>query len=206
MDSIYIKDIRPGLKNINVTFIVLEVGHAVPLKENREVRTLKVADSTACINVSIWDEPGALLQPGDIVRLTKGYASIWRSCLTLYSGKTGDIDKIGEFCMVFNEQLNMSEPNPNLVNQINSQPSGGGGSVGVMPNINNTVNNGSTNTGGPNAGRQPGSAPLVQPNIGKNLPRYGGEPPGQPNKHQGKASQRGAARGGQRNIMRTDRR
>lgn len=206
MDSIFIKDIRPGLKNINVTFIVLEVGHAVPLKENREVRTLKVADATACINVSIWDEPGALLQPGDIVRLTKGYASIWRSCLTLYSGKTGDIDKIGEFCMVFNEQLNMSEPNPNLVNQINSQASGGGGSVGVLPNINNTVNNGSTNTGGPNSGRQPGSAPLVQPNIGKNLPRYGGEPPGQPNKHQGKASQRGTARGGQRNILRTDRR
>ena len=35
--------------------------------------------------MSVWDEPGKLLVPGDIVRLTKGYASIWRACLTLYS-------------------------------------------------------------------------------------------------------------------------
>lgn len=62
----------------------------------------------------MWDEPGKLLQPGDIVRLTKGYASIWRQSLTLYSGKNGELLKIGEFCMVFNEQLNMSEPNQNF--------------------------------------------------------------------------------------------
>lgn len=115
MENIAIKDIRPGLKNINVVFIVLEVGVATLTKENREVRTFKVGDPTACINVSVWDEPGKLLVPGDIVRLTKGYASVWRQCLTLYSGKSGDIHKIGEFCLNFNEQLNMSEPNPSLM-------------------------------------------------------------------------------------------
>ncbi|XP_030384335.1 SOSS complex subunit B homolog [Scaptodrosophila lebanonensis] len=108
-DCIPIKDIKPGLKNINVIFIVLEVGVATLTKENREVRNFKVGDPTASINVSIWDEPGKLIAPGDIVRLTKGYASIWRHCLTLYSGKNGEVFKIGEFCMIFNEQLNMSE-------------------------------------------------------------------------------------------------
>lgn len=112
-DCIPIKDIRANLKNINVVFIVLEVGPPTVTKENRVVRTFKVADATACINVSVWDEPGSLLVPGDIVRLTKGYAAIWRSCLTLYSGKNGDILKIGDFCLAFNEHLNMSEPNPN---------------------------------------------------------------------------------------------
>ncbi|KAH8255750.1 hypothetical protein KR038_010005 [Drosophila bunnanda] len=110
VDCIAIKDIKPGLKNINVIFIVLEVGVATVTKENREVRNFKVGDHTACINVSIWDEPGKLIQPGDIIRLTKGYASIWRHCLTLYSGKNGEVFKIGEFCMIFNEGLNMSEP------------------------------------------------------------------------------------------------
>ncbi|KAH8412656.1 hypothetical protein KR009_004076 [Drosophila setifemur] len=110
VDCIPIKDIKPGLKNINVIFIVLEVGVATVTKENREVRNFKVGDHTACINVSIWDEPGKLITPGDIVRLTKGYASIWRHCLTLYSGKNGEVFKIGEFCMVFNEGVNMSEP------------------------------------------------------------------------------------------------
>ncbi|KAH8283125.1 hypothetical protein KR054_012312 [Drosophila jambulina] len=109
VDCIAIKDIKPGLKNINVIFIVLEVGVATVTKENREVRNFKVGDPTACINVSIWDEPGKLIAPGDIIRLTKGYASIWRHCLTLYSGKNGEVFKIGEFCMIFNEGLNMSE-------------------------------------------------------------------------------------------------
>ncbi|XP_012165689.1 SOSS complex subunit B homolog [Bombus affinis] len=152
MEYVLIKDIRPGQKNINVVFIVLEVGHPTITKENREVRTFKVADSTACMNVSIWDEPGQLLVPGDIVRLTKGYASVWRQCLTLYSGKNGDIQKIGEFCMVINEQLNMSEPNPALAQQmINQSGSGPPGS-----NVNNTItNNGNANNITGQSGRQP---------------------------------------------------
>lgn len=87
------------------------MGSATVTKENRVVRSFKVGDPTACINVSVWDEPGNLLAPGDIVRLTKGYASIWRHCLTLYSGKNGDILKIGDFCLNFNEHLNLSDPN-----------------------------------------------------------------------------------------------
>ncbi|EDW36890.1 GL25935 [Drosophila persimilis] len=110
VDCIPIKDIKPGLKNINVIFIVLDVGSATVTKENREVRNFKVGDHTASINVSIWDEPGKLIIPGDIIRLTKGYACLWRHCLTLYSGKNGEVFKIGEFCMIFNENINMSEP------------------------------------------------------------------------------------------------
>lgn len=154
-DNILIKDLRPGLKNINVVFIVLEVGAATLTKENREVRTFKVGDPTACINVSVWDEPGKLLVPGDIVRLTKGYASVWRQCLTLYSGKNGDIHKIGDFCMNFNEQLNMSEPNPNL----------------LMGNAAILMNNG---TGAPNNGTGNQNRPTITPvqqqpiNVGNN--------------------------------------
>ncbi|XP_026496903.1 SOSS complex subunit B homolog [Vanessa tameamea] len=111
-EYVQIKDLKPGMKNINAIFIVLEVGPPTLTKEAREVRTLRVADASASVNLSVWDEPGALLQPGDIVRLTRGYASLWRSALTLYSGKSGDIQKVGEFCMLFNEQVNMSEPQP----------------------------------------------------------------------------------------------
>lgn len=95
-----IKDIRDRMKNINVMFIVLEVTNSTKTKENREVFSFKVADQSACINCSIWDEPGKLLQPGDIVRLMKCYAALFRGCLTLYSGKSGEISRIGDFCMV----------------------------------------------------------------------------------------------------------
>ncbi|KAI4469362.1 ob fold nucleic acid binding protein-related [Holotrichia oblita] len=132
---------RPGLKNINVVFIVLEVGHPTLTKENREVRTFKVADQSACINASVWDEAGQLLLPGDIVRLTKGYVSLWRNCLTLYTSKGGDLQKIGEFCMVFNEQLNMSEPN-----QVIAPMTSMGGPPNNAP-LNNGTNNGAGRIG-----------------------------------------------------------
>lgn len=148
---------RPGLKNVNALFIVLEVGHPTLTKENREVRTFKVADQSACINASVWDEPGVLLQPGDIVRLTKGYLNMWRNCLTLYTAKGGELQKVGEFCMVFNEHLNMSEPNntPNMPMT----------SIGPPNNVplNNGTNNGAGRVGPP----VPQPAPGLQVNQGQ---------------------------------------
>ena len=39
------------------------------------------------------------------------YASLWKGFLTLYTGKGGEIHKMGEFCMLFSEVPNMSEQN-----------------------------------------------------------------------------------------------
>lgn len=204
-DCITIKDIRPGLKNINVQFIVLEVGNATVTKENREVRTFKVADQTACINVSIWGEPGNLLFPGDIVRLTKGYAVIWRQCLTLYSGKNGEIHKLGDFCMLFNEQLNMSEPNPNFGpqqqgaggpqqqqqamnggNVINGNNNGRGGGGGQGPSgFNGNPNSNSSNN---SPASSSSSAPPSKTTRLSNENKGGGSAPAQKNNRGGRSS------------------
>ncbi|XP_030638705.1 nucleic acid binding protein 1b [Chanos chanos] len=114
-----IKDLKPGLKNVNVVFIVLEIGRVTKTKDGHEVRSCKVADKTGSITVSVWDEAGSFIQTGDIIRLTRGYASLFKGCLTLYSGRAGDLQKIGEFCMVFSEVPNFSEPNPEVLAQIN---------------------------------------------------------------------------------------
>ena len=47
MEFTAIKEIRSGMKNINCMFIVLEVTAATKTKENREVFSFKVADSSA---------------------------------------------------------------------------------------------------------------------------------------------------------------
>ncbi|XP_063788413.1 SOSS complex subunit B2 isoform X1 [Pseudophryne corroboree] len=91
-----IKDIKTGQKNLNIVFIVLEIGRVTKTKDGHEVRSCKVADKTGSITVSVWDEIGSLIQPGDIIRLTRGYASLWKGCLTLYSGRGGELQKIGE--------------------------------------------------------------------------------------------------------------
>ncbi|KAF2878888.1 hypothetical protein ILUMI_27279 [Ignelater luminosus] len=106
----YIKDLRSGMKRLELVFIVLETGPPIPNQANLEIRELKVADTTACITATIWGEAGGLLKPGDIVRLTNAYVSIWHGCLRLCNYKTSILQKIDEFCMVFNEKLNMSDP------------------------------------------------------------------------------------------------
>ncbi|KAF3824278.1 hypothetical protein GH733_008563 [Mirounga leonina] len=134
---LFIKDIKPGLKNLNVVFIVLEIGRVTKTKDGHEVRSCKVADKTGSITISVWDEIGGLIQPGDIIRLTRGYASMWKGCLTLYTGRGGELQKIGEFCMVYSEVPNFSEPNPDYRGQQ---------SRGVInPNAHNEQKNNSMN-------------------------------------------------------------
>ncbi|KAK7154906.1 hypothetical protein R3I93_009755 [Phoxinus phoxinus] len=114
-----IKDLKAGLKNINLVFIVLETGRVSKTKDGHEVRSCKVADRTGSITISVWDEVGSLIQTGDIIRLNRGYASLFKGCLTLYIGRTGDLQKIGEFCMIFSEVPNFSEPNQEVLDKIN---------------------------------------------------------------------------------------
>ncbi|KAL4655608.1 SOSS complex subunit B1-A-like [Arapaima gigas] len=137
----HVKDIKPGLKNLNVIFIVLETGCRVTkTKDGHEVRTCKVADKTGSISISVWDEIGGLIQTGDIIRLTKGYASVFKGCLTLYTGRGGELQKIGEFCMVYSEVPNFSEPNPEYLAQMNKT---------TLNDQSNAVNNGApSNTSG----------------------------------------------------------
>ncbi|XP_046326472.1 SOSS complex subunit B2-like [Haliotis cracherodii] len=175
-----IKDIRPGLKNINVMFIVLEMGKPTRTKDGHDVRSCKVADKSGSINVSIWDEAGDLLQSGDICRLTKGYASLWKGCLTVYTGKNGIIAKIGEFCLQFSELPNMSEANPDFLAkndqppQQRKSPTESDGSQTMMPS--QTPGNRPQMSGGPpQMGGQGGNGQYRGPRPQHSGPR--GPPP-----------------------------
>jgi len=66
-----VKDLRPGSKNLCMVLIVLDIGKPSTTKDGHEVRTIRVADKSGSINLSIWDEPGTLVQSGDILRINK---------------------------------------------------------------------------------------------------------------------------------------
>ena len=51
------------------------LGRVTKTKDGHEVRSCKVADKSGSIAISVWDELGSLIQPGDIIRLTRGYDS-----------------------------------------------------------------------------------------------------------------------------------
>ena len=46
--------------------------------EELQVYHMLIADNTAKMNASLFDCYGELLQPGDIVRLTGGYCSLYK--------------------------------------------------------------------------------------------------------------------------------
>ncbi|KAK6319376.1 SOSS complex subunit B1-B [Coregonus clupeaformis] len=144
----HVKDIKPGLKNLNVIFIVLETGRVTKTKDGHEVRTCKVADKTGSISISVWDEVGGLIQTGDIIRLTKGYASVFKGCLTLYTGRGGELSKIGEFCMVYSEVPNFSEPNPEYSNMDQTK------NKTVLSDQGNLLNNNNNSSSGGLAGNE----------------------------------------------------
>ncbi|VDN16780.1 unnamed protein product [Dibothriocephalus latus] len=50
----------------------LKAGSPTRTKDGNEVRTVKVADRTGCINLSVWNEKGALIAPCDTLQLLQG--------------------------------------------------------------------------------------------------------------------------------------
>ncbi|XP_070588236.1 SOSS complex subunit B2 [Erythrolamprus reginae] len=166
---LFIKDIKPGLKNINLVFIVLEIGRVTKTKDGHEVRACKVADKTGSITISVWDELGSLIQPGDIIRLTKGYASLWKGCLTLYTGRGGDLQKIGEFCMVYSEVPNFSEPNSDHPGQPNKVAQGEQANNSILSANSGTCTFGPTGNGLPTGSELSGLS-----NAYNHAPTYAG--------------------------------
>ncbi|XP_041374780.1 SOSS complex subunit B1-A-like [Gigantopelta aegis] len=191
-----VKEVRPGMKNIHIMFIVLEIGKPTHTKDGHDVWSCKVADKTGSVNISVWDEAGNVLQTGDICRLTKGYAAMWKGCLTIYTGKHGAIIKIGEFCMQFSEVPNMSEPNPEFVKMMQEQipgqrksptesdPSGGNQS-------------GNSNRAPPVGNNAPVNVTADRGNGGNRDPRSRIQNPAPRTGHQGQAMN-GRGRGGRR--------
>ncbi|XP_055726997.1 SOSS complex subunit B2 isoform X2 [Salvelinus fontinalis] len=158
-----IKDVKPGSKNLNIVFIVLEIGRVTKTKDGHEVRSCKVADKSGSIAISVWDELGSLIQPGDIIRLTRGYASMWKGCLTLYTGRGGDLQKIGEFCMVYSEVPNFSEPNADLLAQNQQNKTGKSDQRGNSPP--------NQNSGTPAQSGNGAMIPFVNNNSSPSTPR-----------------------------------
>ncbi|VDO99828.1 unnamed protein product [Soboliphyme baturini] len=111
---VYIRDLTPSMKNVNLQFIVLDVGVPRRTRDGSEIRTVRIADKSGSVNLAVWNENGSSLQPGDICRLINGYSCVHKSCLSVTCGKLGELQKISEFTMVFNDYPFISVPNPDL--------------------------------------------------------------------------------------------
>eukprot|EP00271_Cylindrocystis_brebissonii_P008843 TRINITY_DN23359_c0_g1_i1.p1 TRINITY_DN23359_c0_g1~~TRINITY_DN23359_c0_g1_i1.p1 ORF type:complete len:165 (+),score=31.32 TRINITY_DN23359_c0_g1_i1:380-874(+) len=103
-------DLRPAPTNtVNIVFIILEIG--APQREHGSgalAATALVADGSAAVHLHLWGPELEWFQSGDIIRLTNGIFAFLNKSMVLRAGKKGQLEKIGDFAMVFNESLNMS--------------------------------------------------------------------------------------------------
>ena len=109
-----VAELRPSMSSKSafstLTAIVLE---KLPqkAKKNKEdlTITLLVADETGSVHLTLFDGKGDRLKGGDILRISNGYAGLYKGALTVYA-KTGfaTVEKVGEFAMQFNEFPNLS--------------------------------------------------------------------------------------------------
>lgn len=104
-----IKDLKPNLKNLNLQVIVLDINKPTQTKDGHEVRSVRVADRTGTVNLSVWNDYGALLKEGDILRLNGCYTQIWKSSLQLKISTKGSLVKCGEFMMIYADTPDMSQ-------------------------------------------------------------------------------------------------
>ena len=136
----YIKDLKPNLKNINLQAIVLDICKPTQTKDGNEVRSVRIADRSGSINLSVWNNYGSLLKEGDIIKLTGCYTQIWKLSLQLKISTKGTLFKCGDFMMVFSEQPDMSVLSSEALKMVQEQQAGG------KPSNNNSNSNNNSST------------------------------------------------------------
>ncbi|MCP9259756.1 hypothetical protein DINM_002958 [Dirofilaria immitis] len=98
-----ISQLMPNMKNVNLTFIVLDIGQSRRTPQGHDVRTIRVADPTGSVLMGVWNDVGDNISAGDIWRLRNGFTTIFKGSLSLSYGKMGELLKT--------EVPNMSEYN-----------------------------------------------------------------------------------------------
>ena len=59
----------------------------------------------------IFEFLGEFLKAGDICYMSGAYTSLFKNEMILYQGKRGNLYKIGEFFLLYNDDVNVSKKN-----------------------------------------------------------------------------------------------
>lgn len=96
-----------------------------PIKDGHIVCTVKVADETGSVILTLWDQIGMCISNGDIILITGGFVTIFQNEIRL-ACKLGTVVRLGRFNFSFNDTPDhssfswISDPaNPNnLIKQV----------------------------------------------------------------------------------------
>ncbi|MCK5152566.1 MAG: single-stranded DNA-binding protein [Candidatus Thorarchaeota archaeon] len=108
-----VAELKPRMKNITITFKVVEIGEAREVSSRRDMTTHRVADaivgdSTGIVTVPLWDDSIDNMTPGSTYVLKNGYTGLFKNNLRLNIGKYGELSDSEEAIEDINMEVDMS--------------------------------------------------------------------------------------------------
>jgi replication factor A1 len=109
-----VAELKPRMKNITITFKVVEIGEEREVTSRRDNTTHRVADvtvgdSTGIVQVPLWDDTIDSVAAGNTYLLKNGYTGLFRGNLRLNVGKYGELSDAEEAIEEVNTEVDMSE-------------------------------------------------------------------------------------------------
>ncbi len=108
-----VAELKPRMKNITITFKIIEIGAEREVSSRRDYTThrvadAKVGDATGTVQVPLWDDVLDEVQPGETYTLTNGYTGLFRGNLRLNIGRYGQLVVADEPIEEVNMDVDMS--------------------------------------------------------------------------------------------------
>ncbi|MFW9850115.1 MAG: hypothetical protein ACFFF4_13335 [Candidatus Thorarchaeota archaeon] len=108
-----VAELKPRMKNITITFKVVEIGEEREVSSRRDMTTHRVADAivgdtTGIVTVPLWDESIDNMTPGSTFLLKNGYTGLFKNNLRLNIGKYGELSEAEEAIEEINMENDMS--------------------------------------------------------------------------------------------------
>jgi replication factor A1 len=109
-----VSELKPRMKNLTITFKVIEMGEAREVfsrkdNENHRVLDARVGDSTGTVVVPLWDDMIERLEVDSSYTLTNGYTGLFQGHLRLNIGRYGEIAAAEQPVEEVNTEVDMSE-------------------------------------------------------------------------------------------------
>lgn len=134
--NLNVKDMTENSKNVNATVKVIQIGETKDIQSkfgDKRVCEVKVADATASIILSLWDDQIGKIAVGDTISIQNGYISVVRNSMRLNIGKYGKMLLSEEALDDVNTEINLSDKHveqPERPRRSGGYGSGGGGGGG----------------------------------------------------------------------------
>ncbi|MBA7583230.1 hypothetical protein ES708_25171 [subsurface metagenome] len=102
-------------RQVNVRFRVLKKGKTRIVTERasgrkHEISDCIIGDSSAIMNLTLWNEDIDNVEPDRTYEILKGYINLFDECMTLSRGRRGELAESTVSIIDVNEQIDMSRP------------------------------------------------------------------------------------------------